>query len=240
MRPIGLADGMKIRALAFDTGGTILDWHGGVGRAIQRVGQRHGLSLDWHALTNDYRRLAMAGIVGQVQPAFNMDDVHRTALDELLLKHGLGQFDVQDRGIILHAWHELAAWPDFPPALARIRQQIPAVSFTMLPLSLVLDVSRKNALNWDAVLSCEMMGVYKPRPEAYIKAAQWLGLDPNQILMVACHNFDLNAARACGLKTAFVRRPDEWGPAGPPDPNPHPDSTLVVDDFDGLASRLGL
>lgn len=231
---------MKVKALTFDTGGTILDWHSGVGSAFQRIGERHGLVLDWHALTNDYRRLAMKGIVGQLQPAFNMDDVHRTALDELLLKYDLRQFDPQDRWQIARAWHELPVWADFPAALARIRQKLPAISFTMLPLSLVLDVSRKNKLDWDAVISCEMIGVYKPQPQAYLKAAQWLALEPSEILMVACHNFDLNAARACGFKTAFVRRPAEWGPEGPPDPTPHPDCDLVVDGFEALADQLGL
>ena len=231
---------MKIKALTFDTGGTILDWHEGLSSAFQRVGQRHGVSLDWHAVTNDYRRLAMKGIVGQVQPAFNMDDVHRSALDEVLATRGLKEFDAQDRQHIFQAWHELSAWPDFPAALARIRQKLPAVSFTMLPLSLVLDVSRKNDLDWDAVISCEMIGVYKPHPQTYLKAAQWLNLEPSEILMVACHNFDLNAARACGFKTAFVRRPTEWGPQGPPDPTPHPDCDIVVDGFEALADTLGL
>lgn len=231
---------MQIKALTFDTGGTILDWHSGVCSAFQKVGEHHGMSLDWHALTNDYRRLAMKGIVGQVQPAFNMDDVHRTALDEVLAKYGLLRFSEEERHAIFHAWHALAAWPDFPSALARLRQTRPAISFTMLPLSLVLDVSRKNGLVWDAVLSCEMIGVYKPNPQAYLKAAQWLGMQPGEILMVACHNFDLNAARACGFQTAFVRRPDEWDPEGPPDPVPHPDCDVVVDGFDALAKRLGV
>lgn len=231
---------MKIKALTFDTGGTILDWHSGVCSAFQRSGARHGLTLDWHVVTNDYRRLAMKAIVGQVQPAFNMDDVHRSALDEVLSLHDLQMFDPQDRWQIFRAWHELSAWPDFPAALARIRRKLPVVSFTMLPVSLVLDVSRKNDLNWDAVISCEMIGLYKPNPQAYLKTAQWLGLAPAEILMVACHNFDLNAARACGFKTAFVRRPAEWGPAGPPDPVPHPACDIVVDGFEGLADTLGL
>lgn len=141
---------MQVKALTFDTGGTILDWHTGVCIAFQKVGQRHDLSLDWHAVTNDYRRLAMKGIVGQVQPAFNMDDAHRTALDEVLTKYGLLQFDSQERWQIFHAWHELSVWPDFPSALVRIRKKLPAISFTMLPLSLVLNVSRKNDLDWDA------------------------------------------------------------------------------------------
>lgn len=229
---------MDIKAITFDTGGTILDWHGGLALAFREIGERHGLARDWHAVTNDYRRLAMKGIVGQVQPPFNMDDVHRTVLKEVLSRHGLQDFTPKDRERICRAWHELSAWPDFPTALSRMREQHPVISFTMLPLALVLDVSRKNGLNWDAVLSCEMMGVYKPHADAYLKAAKWLDLEPREILMVACHNFDLNAARACGFRTAFVHRPAEWGPQGPPDPTPHPDNDIVVDGFEALAERL--
>ena len=84
-----------------------------------------------------------------------------------------------------------------------------------------------------------MLRVYKPRPEAYRDAARLLQANPAQILMVACHNFDLNAARAEGFRTAFVQRPDEWGPAGPPDPVPNPATDIIVDDFATLADRLG-
>ena len=49
--------------------------------------------------------------------------------------------------------------------------------------------------------------------------------------MVACHNFDLDAAKKVGFKTAFVRRPNEWGVAGPPDPTPNPNHDIIVDTF---------
>lgn len=229
---------MNIKAITFDTGGTVLDWHGGICAAFSRIGAQHGIQRDWHAVTNDYRRRAMKGIVGQINPAFNMDDVHRSCLDPLLAEHGLQAFTTQERRQIAHAWHRLSVWPDFPGALARLRASFPVISFTMLPLALVLDVSRQNGIDWDAVISCEMIGVYKPHPEAYTKAAHWLQLPPADILMVACHNFDLNAARACGFRTAFVRRPQEWGPEGPPDPVPHPDCDFVVDDFDALVRKV--
>lgn len=228
----------SIQALAFDTGGTVLDWHGGLAAAMAQAGQRHGLARDWHRVTNDYRRAAMKAIVGQVRPAFNMDDVHRTVLVDVLDQHGLQAFTVEDRWNIHRAWYGLQAWPDFPSALSRLRVKFPVVSFTMLPLAMVLAVSRRNDLDWDAVISCEMIGVYKPQSQAYAQVATWLGLEPAHILMVACHNFDLNAARASGFQTAFVRRPREWGPEGPPDPEPHPDCGLVIDDFPTLAACL--
>ncbi|MEO8312704.1 MAG: HAD hydrolase-like protein, partial [Caldimonas sp.] len=116
--------------------------------------------------------------------------------------------------------------------------RVPVVSFTMLPTALVIDVSRRNGITWDAIVSCEMIGVYKPHREAYVTAARWLNLAPDRILMVACHNFDLNAAHAAGLRTAFVARPDEWGPAGPPDPHPNMAYDHIVDGFAALCEQV--
>ena len=99
-------------------------------------------------------------------------------------------------------------------------------------------MSRRNGIDWDAIVSRAMIGVYKPQPQAYATAARWLALQPAQILMVACHNFDLHAAHAAGFRTAFVRRPDEWGPEGPPDPKPNGGYDFVVDGFDALAGQV--
>ena len=229
---------MDIKALAFDTGGTVLDWHGGLVAALSGFGERHGVSVDWHAVVNDWRRRAMKGIVGQTRPAFNMDDVHRRTLDESLEHFGLQAFTPQERDRVWRAWHELDAWPDFAEAQGALRKAFPVVSFTMLPTALVIDVSRRNGIAWDAVISCEMIGVYKPHAQAYATAARWMALEPAQILMVACHNFDLNAAHKAGFRTAFVRRPDEWGPEGPPDPNPNMAYDIVVDDFGALVHAV--
>jgi 2-haloacid dehalogenase len=233
---------MDIRALAFDTGGTVLDWHGGLVGALSQVGAAHTIGRDWHTIANDWRRRAMKGIVGHIadpdQPRINMDDVHRQTLDEVLAQHGLDAFTETERHLLWRAWHELDAWPDFPAAQAALRQKLPVVSFTMLPIALVVGVSRRNGIAWDAVISCEMIGVYKPHAQAYATAARWMALEPSQILMVACHNFDLNAAHQAGFRTAFVRRPDEWGPGGPPDPNPNLAYDFIEDGFETLSHKI--
>jgi 2-haloacid dehalogenase len=229
---------MDIKAVAFDTGGTVLDWHGGIVKALVREVESQGLRADWHALANDWRRRTLKGIVGQVRPDFHMDDVHRRTLDESFAHFGLDAVTPEQRHLVWRAWHELDAWPDFPAAAAALRRELPIVSFTMLPTALVVDVSRRNEIVWDAIISCEMIGIYKARPEAYATAARWLALEPSQILMVACHNFDLNGAQGAGFRTAFVRRPDEWGPEGPPEPEPNRDYDLVEDGFEGLVRSV--
>ncbi len=230
---------MGIKVLAFDTGGTILDWHSGIVRVLAETGAARGVERDWHGFANEYRRRSLGRMLGAVDPDFTIDDVHREVLDEVLGESDIGEFSAEDRRAIAQRWHELGAWPDFVPALARLRRRYVCVSFTILSLSLVIDVSRRNAILWDAVVPCEMLRVYKTRPEAYRRTAAHLAVEPQEILMVACHNFDLDAARGEGYRTAFVRRPEEWGPAGPPDPNSNPATDLVVAGFAELAERLG-
>src|SRR5690349_16064653 len=148
---------LPVKALTFDTGGTVLDWHSGVSAALAAVGARRSVDGDWPAVTNEYRRRALKGMTGQVRPGFNIDDVHRRILDELVTEFGWPAFMEEDRREIVRAWHALDAWPDFPDALARLRRRYVAVSFTILSTSLIVDVSRRNGLAWDGVVSCEMI-----------------------------------------------------------------------------------
>jgi 2-haloacid dehalogenase len=230
---------LAVKVLAFDTGGTILDWHSGLAAALDECGRRRGVKRAWYEFANEYRRRALHRMVGAADPAFNIDDVHGEVLDGLLAEERIDAFSPEDRRAIIQRWHELETWPDFAAALVRLRARYVCVSFTILSLSLVIDTARSNRIIWDAVISCEMLRVYKTRPEAYRLAAKYLAVSPGDILMVACHNFDLNAGRGEGYRTAFVLRPEEWGPAGPPDPVPNPTCDLVVASFAELADLLG-
>ncbi len=229
---------MKYKAIAFDTGGTVLDWHTSLFHDVMNVESWKVLEFDRHDFVNTWRRNTMKGIVGQMKPSFHMDDVHWQTLQATIASYKLPDLSPEAADQLWRGWHRLRAWEDFPAALKLMREQQPVISFTMLPCSLVIDVSRLNGIVWDGIISCQMIGVYKPHPEAYQTAAAWLGLKPEEILMVACHNFDLNAAQDVGFKTAFVRRPDEWGPAGPPDPLPNRAYDHIVDRFDELASLI--
>lgn len=231
-----------IRALTFDTGGTILDWHSGIKAKLAEIGARRGIEADWAAITNAYRRrslMQMTGGAPDFQPDFNIDDVHREQIELVAREHGLAAFTSADFDEVRDAWHALACWPDVPQGLARLRSNYFVASLTILSFRLIMDTSKPAGIVWDAVFSCEAIGFYKMRPQAYLQAASWLQLKPEQCLMVAAHPVDLASAAKVGYRTAYVRRPLEWGagaaaPAGPADFR----ADLTVDSFGGLADML--
>jgi len=53
----------QIKALTFDTGGTILDWHSGFSTAFKIAGDEHGLNKDWKQLTNELRRKSLKKVL---------------------------------------------------------------------------------------------------------------------------------------------------------------------------------
>src|SRR5258708_3942977 len=189
-----------IKVVAFDTGGTVLDWHTGLTAAMTAWGGAHGIERDWHVLANEHRRRSLRRMTNTVDPGFNIDDVHRDVLGELFDENGLGG-SAEERRAIAARWHQLDAWPDFAAALRRLRQHRICVSFTILSLSLIVDVSRRHGIDWDAVIPCEMLRLYKPHPDAYRRAAALLAVEPREILMVAGPNFDLDAGRRGGAPT---------------------------------------
>ncbi|MBO6816179.1 MAG: hypothetical protein JJ891_15095 [Rhizobiaceae bacterium] len=235
--------GIAVRALTFDTGGTILDWHTGFRNALTAVGKKHGIERDWAGIANELRRNSLMSMLNLGQdspPPWTFDGAHRTELEKLCSKHDL-PFDENDLNRI--AWeapHNFACWPDFPGTLPRLRKHYLVCSFTILSYRIIMDTARRNGLSWDAVFSCEGIGKYKILPQSYQTVAEYLQMEPSEICMVACHNFDLDAAKAVGFKTAFVRRPDEWGHEQPPDPEPNPHHDIIVDSFPDLAATLGI
>ncbi len=233
-----------IKALTFDTGGTILDWHTGFKTALEELGRKYDVSCDWAGLANDLRRRSLQKMINlgkDAPPTYNFDGSHQSTLDEILAENELTMATSEERKKIW--WdkvHNLQCWPDFPDTLPKLRKKFICASYTLLSVRIIVDTARANGLVWDAVLSCEIFGKYKVLPESYTTAAKLLNFSPSECLMVACHNFDLDAAKSVGFKTAFVRRPDEWGPAGPPDPIPNPHHDIIVEDFPELATSLGI
>ena len=110
------------------------------------------------------------------------------------------------------AWHRLDAWPDVRPGLDAPARAIPARACSNGNISLMVDLARRNGFPWDAILGAEIARDYKPKPIVYLAAVEAFDCAPDEVMMVAAHPSDLAAAAHVGLRTAFIERPNEFGP----------------------------
>lgn len=233
-----------VRALLFDVFGTCVDWRTSVARQAAELGRARGVEgVSWEAFADAWRaryQPQMETVRSGARPWVNLDVLHREALDEVVEQLGLaGALDAADRDALTRAWHRLDPWPDTVPGLTRLRARYIVAPNSNGHVALMVGLSRAAGLPWDAILGAETAGAYKPLPAAYLRNVALLGLEPGEAMMVAAHNDDLVAARACGLRTGFVARPTEYGPAQATDLEPAADWDVVAEDLTDLAARLG-
>jgi 2-haloacid dehalogenase len=230
------------KALVFDVFGTCVDWRGSIIAEGRTLSARWGIGIDWTAFADAWRgryQPALQEVRSGRRPWTILDVLHRESLDALAAAFGLDKLDEAERDHLNRIWHRLNAWPDTVTGLTRLKRR-----FVIGPLSngnfaLLTNMAKHAGLPWDVNLSCELYRAYKPDPATYLGAAGLLGLRPAETMMVAAHYSDLQAARGCGLLTAYVHRPREFGDTPKPDLPADPQVDLVVDDFEELASRLG-
>ena len=235
--------GESLCALTFDVQGTCADFCKPIQRMGQAMNRKKGLQVDWGMLSAGWRTLYRdeldRAIAGQ-RSWVRIDRIYREVLDALLEQHGLSdQFTADDRDEMNLVWSHLEAWPDSVEGLARLRRRFVVSTLSNAGMATMVHVVKHAGLPFDAILTAELAHTYKPAPAVYRLAVDYLGLRPDQIMMVACHKYDLDAARAFGMRTAFVRRPLEFGPGGTPDVTPDPSFDLNVDSFVALAAALG-
>jgi 2-haloacid dehalogenase len=230
-----------VKALVFDVFGTVVDWRGSIIREGRALGRAKRLRVNWAAFADAWRagyRPAMARVRSGELPWTSIDRLHRLILDDLLRQFGIRSLGEKEIDHLNRAWHRLRPWPDARRGLARLKRGYTIATLSNGNVALLVDMAKHARLPWDCVLSAELFRHYKPDPETYLGAARMLGLAPAQVMIVAAHKDDLFAAKACGLRTAFVRRPREFGPGVRLDLAPERAFDVNADDFLQLADRL--
>ena len=231
-----------IRALTFDVFGTVVDWRTSIAREGEAVGRRHGVTVDWTAFADAWRGLyqpMLSKVRNGDMPWTKLDDLHRMALDQVMAQFALKGLTAVEIDDLNRAWHRLDPWPDSVAGLTRLRRKFILATLSNSNVALLVNMARRAALPWDAVLGAEVARTYKPQPQAYLTTAALLGLRPDQCMLVAAHNGDLAAARGVGFHTAFVVRPTEYGPGQKTDLVAEQAWDVVARDFVDLAERLG-
>ncbi len=220
-----------------------MDWRGGVARDVAALARRLNVTIDAEAFADAWR--------GKYQPSMEevrsgrrvwtiLDVLHRESLVALLPQYGLaGKLSEPEIDDLNQAWHRLDPWPDTVPGLARLKKKYIIAPHSNGNIALMVNMARRGGIPWDTILGAEVVRNYKPVPQSYVDCARVLGLVPSQVMMVACHNSDLKAASAQGLRTGFVSRPQEKGPGASANFKPDGDWDIIANSFVELAERLG-
>jgi 2-haloacid dehalogenase len=199
------------KILAFDVFGTVVDWHGSIAAEVKRL----GLPVDANEFATAWRngyKPAMARVRSGNLPWTKIDDLHRMILDDILKDFkitSLSESQVHELNLV---WHRLNPWPDTIVGLTRLKSKFTIVTLSNGNLGLLADMAKNAGLPWDLILSAEVFRHYKPDPETYLGVAETFDVRPEQVMLVAAHKDDLVAAQTCGLQTAFIERPLEFGP----------------------------
>jgi 2-haloacid dehalogenase len=226
-----------MQILAFDIFGTVVDWHGSICREMRLAYPQ--VDADAFALAwRDGYQPAMERVRSGEWGWTLIDDLHRSILDQIAPAYGLAHLNEAQRQHLNRVWHRLDPWPDAVPALKRLKSRFTLVTLSNGNLGLLANMAKRAQLPWDCILSAEVFHAYKPDPATYLGVAKVFALEPEHVLMVAAHHDDLEAARACGLKTAYIERPTEFGVDHPKDVSPRVGNDWHCRDLAALADAL--
>jgi 2-haloacid dehalogenase len=228
-------DGVEV--LAFDVFGTVVDWYSSVAAEVTELGlavDAGRFALAWRARYVPTLQRVAAGELAWAP----LDDLHRLMLEDCLDEFAVQRLSEDQKRHLTRAWHRLRPWPDSVDGLMRLKRRFVVCTLSNGNIGLLTRMAKHAGLPWDCILSAENVGRYKPDPATYLSVGRIFGVQPSQVLMVAAHHDDLAGARRCGLLTAYVERPQEFGPQGK-DVSPDPASTLHARDLRDLAAQLG-
>lgn len=232
----------SVKALVFDTFGTVVDWRTSVTQEVQDLAKRKGLTVDGAKFADAWRAgygPSMNRVRSGELPWTRLDALHRMTLDRILVDFGITGLSEAETVALNRAWHRLRPWPDAVSGLTRLKKKFIIAPLSNGNIALMTDMAKHSGLPWDCILGAELVRHYKPDREVYQSAADFLDLKPAEVMMVAAHLGDLRGATAIGLKTGFVPRPLEYGPNGRADLKADPSVDISAKDFNDLAGQLG-
>ena len=198
-----------IKVIAFDVFGTVVDWHGTVSAEIDRLNlnvNSDEFALAWRA---GYKP-AMQSVMDNNEWV-KLDVLHRRILDKILQEFGLSDMPEQEVQHLNKVWHRLDPWPDSVGGLQRLKNRFTISTLSNGNIGLLTNMAKRAGLPWDVILSAEVFQRYKPDPATYLGVVSTFDLKPDEVMLAAAHHDDLEQARACGLGTAYIERPMEYG-----------------------------
>ncbi len=232
-----------VKAVIFDTYGTVVDWRTSVAADAREAAQSIGINhLDGEAFADAWRagyKPKMLEVSNKQRPWTTNDVLHRERLDEIIPDFGLTDLDDDARTHLNKAWHRLTPWPDSVPGIGRLKQHFIVSTFSNGSFHLLVSMAKNAGIPWDGILCSDVFRAFKPEKKTYLGAIDLLGGVPESVMLCAAHNDDLAHARSHGMQTAYVNRPTEYGPNQIKNTHAEQDWEIVANSIEDVATALG-
>ena len=231
-----------LKAILFDTFGTVVDWRGSLIAELGAFGAARGLDVDWTSFVDAWRdayKPSMDRVRKGEVPWTILDTLHRESLEMLVAQFGIKGLSDDDLAHLTKGWHRLHGWPDSVAGLTRLKRKFIIAPLSNGNVALLVNMAKFAGIPWDMVFGSEIPRAYKPDPQVYLGACSMLGCKPGEVMMAAAHNYDLSAARALGMRTGFIARPTEYGPKQSKDLRAESDWDVITTSIEDMADQLG-
>ena len=223
-----------VTTVMFDQYGTVVDMQGGLTEMVTPFLAGKGWRGDPHRFVTWWRRThfedsLIDALCDQGHTSYR--EIGQRAVAHVMRRAGI-DFTAAEVRWLVSGIERLKPFPDVPAALARMHRHYRLAILSNGDRDMLEAAQPHIGFDFDAVISVEAAGYFKPHRATYVKACEILGVDSSNVLFVANHAFDCIGAKACGMRTAFIDRRNR--PFGE---SPHqPD--LSVEDFAALARAL--
>jgi 2-haloacid dehalogenase len=224
----------ELKFLTFDLYGTVVDMQGGLTEAVSPFLKDKGWQGRPHQFVTWWRRThfenSMIDSLCDRGHTLYREIGHRS-VSHVMDRAGIAHSTDEVRWLVAQI-EKLQPFPDVLDALDRLKGRYGLAVLSNGDRDMLSNAAPYVGFEFDATISVEEAGYFKPHFATYRKAAELLGEKPARIMHVANHPFDCVGAKAAGMRAAYIdRRRRPFGET------PHqPD--VAVADFAELAQAL--
>ncbi|CCO32983.1 2-haloacid dehalogenase [Rhizoctonia solani AG-1 IB] len=203
-----------VKALVFDVFGTVFDWHTNVTKTLA-AHARPESSLthsQWALFAHKWRQGIFVYRHAAVERGkyFSPETIYLRTLEQLVNTEDVNEgWDEAKMKLVCEAWKEQTPWEDTLAGMESLKAKFIVAALSNGSAKDLITMNRASGVNWDYILTSDLINAMKPSPESYKTAIRLLGLKPEEIAMVAAHEYDLEAAKSHGMKTVYIDRETE-------------------------------
>ena len=192
-----------IEACVFDAYGTLFDVAAAASRCREALGEK------WQPLADIWRQKQLQYTWLRTLTGHYVDfwQVTTDGLDFALAS--LAVDDAKLRQRLLDLYFELDCYPEVPEVLARVKAAGMKTAILSNGSPAMLKSAAESAgisRHFDAILSVDEIGIYKPRPEVYRLVNTHLGVDSGAVAFQSSNSWDAHGASAYGFRVVWVNR----------------------------------